>query len=697
MRCFRANLGDVLVTKVTVNGREIEVPQGATVLQACEVAGAEIPRFCYHDRLKIAGNCRMCLVQVEKNPKPVASCAMPAAEGMVIHTDSQMVKDAREGTMEFLLINHPLDCPICDQGGECDLQDQAYIYGKSCSEYNEEKRAVKDKYMGPLVATHMTRCIHCTRCIRFITDVAGVPELGAIGRGEHMEITTYVEKSLTSELSANIVDLCPVGALTSKPLAYKFRSWELSNVESIDVMDALGSNIRVDYKGKEVMRVLPKNNDDVNEEWISDKSRFSCDGLINQRIDIGYIRRNNRLVSCSVDEAISALAAQIKKTDPSQIAALAGDLVDVETMYVFKELLSKCGVINLDCRVEGEKFDPTNRFTYLFNSTVAGIDKSDACLIIGSNIRKDSPVLNARIRGKHHAGNYQIGVVGAAGDLTYKYENLGDDLAVLDEILAGKSFGKVLANAKNPLIVVGIDAAKREDGDAIIAKAMEIAQKYNAVRADFCGFNVLNRAAGRVGGMEVGFVPGRHGKDFRSIMTAVDSGSIKLLILLGADEVPIEKSGDTIIVYIGHHGDQGANVADIILPGSAYTEKDAIYVNLEGRPQFAFKAVSAPGLATDDRILGVKIAEKLGVDLGFASLGEVRSAMYASNEYLKNFTPESIENWIIPAVKKKTLAKPMIVEDYNFYLTNPISRSSKTMMLCNKEILKPENNYAGAS
>ena len=682
---------------MTVNGLEIDVPQGATVLQACEIAGAEIPRFCYHDRLKIAGNCRMCLVQVEKNPKPVASCAMPAAEGMIIHTDSEMVKNAREGTMEFLLINHPLDCPICDQGGECDLQDQAYAYGKSCSEYTEDKRAVTDKYMGPLVSTHMNRCIHCTRCIRFITDVAGVPELGAIGRGEHMEITTYVEKALTSELSANIVDLCPVGALTSKPFAYKARSWELSHVESIDVMDALGSNVRIDYKGKEVMRVLPKNNDDVNQEWISDKSRFSCDGLTNQRLDIGYVRRNNRLISCSVEEAVSAIAKQIKKTDPSNIAALAGDLVDVETMYVFKDLLSKCGVVNLDCRVEGEKFDPSNRFTYLFNSTIAGIDQSDACLIIGSHIRKDAPVLNARIRAKYHEGNYPIGVIGAAGDLTYKYEDLGDELAMLDEILAGKSFGKILAKAKNPLIVVGVDAAKREDGDAIIAKAMEIAQKYNAVRADFCGFNVLNRASSRVGGMEVGFVPGRYGKDFRAIMSAIDDGSIKLLFLLGADELPIEKNSNTVIVYIGHHGDRGANIADIILPGCAYTEKDAIYINLEGRPQFAFKAVSAPGSAIDDRMLGVMIARELGLDLGFGSLGEIRSAIFRDFKHLSDFNPESVENWMIPAVKKKTLAKPMKVDDYNFYATNPISRSSKTMMLCTREILRPENNYAGAS
>lgn len=685
------------MTKVTVNGREVEVPQGATVLQACEAAGAEIPRFCYHDRLKIAGNCRMCLVQVEKSPKPVASCAMPASEGMIIHTDSQMVKDAREGTMEFLLINHPLDCPICDQGGECDLQDQAVAYGKSCTSYHEEKRAVKDKYMGPLVATHMTRCIHCTRCIRFITDVAGVPELGAVGRGEHMEITTYVEKALTSELSANIVDLCPVGALTSKPFAFKARPWELSHVESIDVMDALGASIRVDYKGKEVMRILPKNNDDVNEEWISDKTRFSCDGLINQRLDIGYVRKQGRLTSCSVDEAIEAVAAQIKKTDSSKIAALVGNLVDLETAFAFKELFERVGVANLDCRIEGEKFDPANRFTYLFNSGTAGIDKSDACLIIGSNIRKDSPVLNARIRAKYHQGPYPVGVVGYNGDLTYKYSNLGNDLAVLDEILAGKSFGEVLAGAKNPLIIVGIDAAKRDDGDAIIAKAMEIAQKYKAVRPDFCGFNVLNRAAARVGAMEIGFVPGAYGKDFRAIMSAVENGSMKLLFLLGVDEVNIQKTNDTVVVYIGHHGDRGAAVADIILPGSAYTEKDATYVNLEGRPQQSFKVVAAPGMAADDRILAIKIAEKLSLALGFNSLAEIRSVIGAAYPNLKSFTPEPVDKWMIPAVKRKTLPHLLIMEDYNFYLTNPISRASKTMVLCSKEILKGENIYAGAS
>jgi NADH-quinone oxidoreductase subunit G len=685
------------VTKVIVNGREVEVPHGATVLQACEIGGAEIPRFCYHDRLKIAGNCRMCLVEVEKSPKPVASCAMPTSEGMIIHTDSQLVKDAREGVMEFLLINHPLDCPICDQGGECDLQDQAMAYGKSCSSYNEDKRAVENKNLGPLISTHMTRCIHCTRCIRFITDVAGVPELGAVGRGEHMEVTTYVEKALTSELSANIVDLCPVGALTSKPFAYKARSWELSHMESIDVTDALGANIRIDYKGREVMRILPKNNDDINEEWISDKARFSYDGLMNQRLDIGYIRKNNRLLSCSVEDAVAAVSNYLRNTNSQNIAALVGDLVDVETTFVFKDLLEKSGVINMDCRIEGEKFDPSNRFTYLFNTTISGIEKSDACLIIGSNTRKDSPVLNARIRAKYHHGHYPIGVIGCDSDLTYKYDNLGQDLAVLDEILEGKSFGKTLENAKNPLVIVGVDAAKREDGDAIIAKAMEIAEKYNAVRPDFCGFSILNRAAGRVGAMEVGFVPGPYGKDFRAILRAIETQEIQLLFLIGVDNLHIQKNPGTVVVYVGHHGDRGAEIADIILPGAAYTEKDGIYVNLEGRPQYAFKAVSAPGLATDDRMLALSIAAKLGIDLGYKSLGEIRSALYNKYPKLLGFNPEDLDNWIIPPVKRKTLPLLLQVEDYNFYLTNAISRASKVMVQCSKEMLKHENLYSGAS
>jgi NADH-quinone oxidoreductase subunit G len=672
--------------KVVVNGLEVEVPQGATVLQACELAGVEIPRFCYHEKLKIAGNCRMCLVQVEKMPKPVASCAMPINEGMVIHTDSQMVKHAREGTMEFLLINHPLDCPICDQGGECDLQDQAVVYGKCSSSYSEHKRAVKDKYFGPLVQTHMTRCIHCTRCIRFITDVAGVPELGAVGRGEHMEVTTYVEKSLTSELSANIIDLCPVGALTSRPYEFKARSWELSKIESVDVMDALGSNIRVDYKGLEVMRILPKHNDDVNEEWISDKTRFACDGLVNQRIDKAYVRKNGRLVHVSIDEAVESVAKHLKKVSPQNVGAIAGDLIDVESMFALKELLAVLGINNIDCRQEGEKFLSTNRHSYLFNTTIQGIADSDACLIIGSNIRKDSPVLNAKIRSRYLAGKYPIASIGDLGDLTYNYDNLGDDLYLLDEILDGKSFGKVLAKAAKPMIIIGIDALSRNDGELILSKAMQIAEKYNAITEDFCGFNVLNRAAARVGGMEIGFVPAAGAKDTQEMLAGAASGEIKCLILLGADEIDLKQKKDCFVIYIGHHGDKGAHMADIVLPGAAYTEKDAIYVNLEGRPQFARKAVSAPGEATDDRLLIIKIAQALGLEIGFANLAEIRESLYARYPNLLQYKKADAKAWKVIKTKMKISKAKMLIRDYNFYMTNSITRASKTMLLCTKEL-----------
>ena len=486
--------------KLTVNGIEVEVEDGATVLHACEEAGVEIPRFCYHDRLSIAGNCRMCLVDMERAPKPVASCAMPAGEGMVVRTDTDRVEKARKGVMEFLLINHPLDCPICDQGGECDLQDQAMGYGFDHSRYEENKRAVEDKHMGPLISTTMTRCIHCTRCVRFATEVAGVPELGAIGRGESMEITTYLEKTLASELSANVIDLCPVGALTSKPYAFTARPWELNKTESIDVMDAVGSNIRVDARGAQVLRVLPRLNEDINEEWISDKTRYAIDGLRRQRLDRPYVRgRDGKLAPASWDEAFSLIATRMKKAKPNAIAAITGDQCDAEAMFALKTLFDKLGSASIDCRQDGAKIGGA-RAGYLFNSTIAGIDEADALLIIGSNPRIEAAVLNARIRRNWLATRLPVGVVGPQTDLTYDALNLGEDPAVLADILSGKSkFAAKLKRAKRPMIIIGMGALARADGAAILGQAREIAETYGVVDGDWNGFNVLHTGGGAGG------------------------------------------------------------------------------------------------------------------------------------------------------------------------------------------------------
>ncbi|MGE0660879.1 MAG: NADH-quinone oxidoreductase subunit NuoG, partial [Reyranellaceae bacterium] len=491
--------------KMTIDGIQIEVPAGITVLQACELAGREIPRFCYHERLSIAGNCRMCLVEQEKAPKPIASCAMPVAEGMVIKTDTPVVQKARKGVMEFLLINHPLDCPICDQGGECDLQDQAMAYGFDKSRYHENKRAVPDKNLGPLIKTSMNRCIHCTRCIRFATEVAGVEELGATGRGEHMEVTNYVSKALTSEMSGNVIDLCPVGALTSKPYEFAARPWELRKTESVDVMDAVGSNIRVDARGAEVMRVLPRLNEEINEEWISDKTRFACDGLKRQRLDRPYLRRDGKLQAVTWGEALTAVAQKLNGTAADRIAALAGDLVDVESVHALKELLAGLGVKNLDCRQDGAKIDPSNRASYLFNSTIAGIDQADAILLIGADPRREAPIVNSRMRRRWLTGALSVASVGPTFDSTFPVTELGASPAVLNGFVNGSAaFAATLKNAKNPMIVVGMGALARDDGAAILALARQVAEACNVVREGWNGFNVLHTAAGRVGALDAG-------------------------------------------------------------------------------------------------------------------------------------------------------------------------------------------------
>ena len=669
--------------KLTVDGIEIEVPDGSTVLQACEAAGAEVPRFCYHERLSIAGNCRMCLVEMEKAPKPVASCAMPAGDGMVVHTRSETARKARNGVMEFLLINHPLDCPICDQGGECDLQDQAMAYGRAFSRYDESKRAVTDKDLGPLVKTIMTRCIHCTRCIRFATEIAGVEELGATSRGEHMEITTYVEKSLSSELSGNVIDLCPVGALTSKPYAFTARSWELNKTPSIDVFDAVGSNIRIDARGSEVMRVLPRTNDDINEEWISDKTRFACDGLKYQRLDRPYVRRAGRLQEATWDEAFAAIGEALGNVESAEIAAIAGDLCDAESMFALKELMGSLGTPNIDCRLHGERIDAGVRGSYLFNTTIAGIEEADACLIIGSNPRWEAPLVNARLRKRWLEGGFKAGNIGPAVDLTFGIDQLGAGTQTLKEIADGShAFCKVLEKAKRPMLILGTGAIDWDGGAQVMGLARAIADKYGLVSDGWNGYNVLHRAAGRVGGLDLGFVPGKGGRNMLEILDGAAAGDIKFVWLLGADELDGTLLHNTFVVYQGHHGDTGAHTADVVLPGAAYTEKNATYVNMEGRVQRGRLAVFPPGDAREDWTIIRAFSEKIGKTLPYNSLEQLRARLADMHPTF------SVLNEIQPA-EWKTFGKSGKVEDVafvhpveNFYMTDPISRASRTMAQC---------------
>jgi NADH-quinone oxidoreductase subunit G len=669
--------------KLTVDGIEVEVEAGATLLQACEEAGAEIPRFCYHERLSIAGNCRMCLVEVEKSPKPVASCAMPAGDGMVVSTKSEQVKRAREGVMEFLLINHPLDCPICDQGGECDLQDQSMAYGVDGSRFHENKRAVEEKYMGPLVKTVMTRCIHCTRCIRFSQEVAGVPELGAIGRGEDMEITTYLEHALTSELSANVVDLCPVGALTFRPFAYTARPWELKKTESIDVMDAVGSNIRVDARGPEVMRILPRLNDDVNEEWISDKTRFVWDGLKMQRLDTPFVRINGRLQPASWEEAFAAIAARLKDVDGSRVAAIAGDLACAESMKALKDLYTSLGSANIDCRQDGAKLDAANRGAYLFNTTIAGIEEADAVLLVGTDPRKEAAIVNARIlkraRQKDVEGGLKVGVIGPRNDLTYDYDYIGAGPQSLKDL---GSFGDVLKNAARPMIVVGQGALTRKDGAAVLAEALALAKSVGAITDEWNGFNVLHTAAARVAGLDLGLVPGEGGRDVEGILGGASSGEIEVVHLLGADEIDMNRLGKAFVIYQGTHGDAGAHRADVILPGAAYTEKNATWVNTEGRVQLGRRAVFPPGSAREDWAILRALSGVLGKTLPYDDLAAIRAAMEADAPHF------AMSDVIAPVTDMPSLpqgeldAAPFETPVRDFFMTNPVARASAVMAEC---------------
>ena len=680
------------MTKLIVDGKEIDVPPEYTLLQACEAAGAEIPRFCFHERLSIAGNCRMCLIEVVGGPpKPQASCAMavrdlpPKKDGTphVVSTRSPMVRKAREGVMEFLLINRPLDCPICDQGGECDLQDQAMAYGVDSSRYQENKRAVEDKYVGALVKTIMTRCIHCTRCVRFMTEVAGVPELGAIGRGEDMEITTYLEQAMTSELQGNVVDLCPVGALTSKPYAFAARPWELTKTESVDVMDALGSAIRIDTRGREVMRILPRVNDDVNEEWISDKTRHVVDGLRTQRLDQPYVRVDGRLRATTWPAAFAAIAARLKSSRPERIGAIVGDLAAVEEIFALKDLMTRLGVGNLDCRQDGSAVDPAwGRASYRFNATIAGIETSDALLLVGANPRREAAVLNARIRKRWRAGSFPIGLIGPRADLTYHYDYLGQGPETLAEVAAGRHpFAALFRQARQPAVILGAGALARPDGAAVAALAARAALDLGAVKDGWNGFCVLHSAASRVGALDLGFVPSS------GAMTAgqmAQPEALDLAFLLGADEIEIAPGA--FVVYIGTHGDAGAHRADVILPGAAYPEKSGIYVNTEGRVQMAARASFPPGDAREDWAILRALSDVAGHRLPYDSLAQLRAALFQTHPHLQRIgaispgDPADITRLAGLGGAPDKAPFTAVVED--FYLTNPIARASAVMAEC---------------
>jgi NADH-quinone oxidoreductase subunit G len=684
------------MTKLIIDGTEIDAPPDYTLLQACELAGAEIPRFCFHERLSIAGNCRMCLVEVKGGPpKPQASCSVgvrdlrpgPNGEPPVVFTKSPMAKKAREGVMEFLLINHPLDCPICDQGGECDLQDQAMAFGVDSARYAENKRAVEDKYIGPLVNTSMNRCIHCTRCVRFTTEVAGVAELGAIGRGEDMEITTYLEQAMTSELQGNVVDLCPVGALTSKPYKFHARPWELLKTESIDVMDALGSAIRVDARGREVMRILPRVNEAINEEWISDKTRHVADGLKTQRLDRPYVRKDGKLAPATWAEVFAAIAAKVKGVAPARIGAIAGDLASVEDMFALQALLAKLGSPNLDCRQDGTKLHPSQgRASYIFNSTIAGIDEADAIMIIGSNPRREAPVLNARIRKRWLKGNCLIGVIGEKADLTYEYNYLGAG----PETLAGFAAHPPTKKEK-PMFIVGQGALARPDGAAVLATAVKAALALGVIKDSWNGFNILHTAAGRVGGLDLGFVPGEGGLDAASMA----KGGVDVLFNLGADEIDIAPG--PFVIYQDTHGDRGAHRADVILPGAAYTEKSGTYVNTEGRVQMADRAAFPPGEAREDWAILRALSDALGQRLPFDSLAQLRAALYAAHPHFGaidaiaagDATALSALGALGGEMSKGGFVSPI----RDFYLTNPIARASVTMAECSA-VAKSPHRYA---
>ena len=667
--------------KIIINGKEIEFEKGMTVLQACELADVEVPRFCYHEKLSIAGNCRMCLVEIEKSAKPIASCAMPASEGMNIKTNTTFVEKARKGVMEFLLANHPLDCPVCDQGGECDLQDQSLYYGVDKSRFVENKRQVKEKYMGPLIKTQMTRCIHCTRCVRFATEVAGVPEIGAVGRGENMEITTYLEKSMESELSANVIDLCPVGALTSKPYAFEARPWELKKTESVDVMDAVGSNIRVDTYNWEVKRILPRLNNEINEEWISDKTRYSCDGLLKQRLDVPYVKKGNKLQKVSWDEAIKVILNKIKETKSEQIAGHIGDMVNLENALAFKKLFKLLKSDNLEFREKKFYINPEEKMNYIFNSSIKGIEDSDLILLVGSNPRHEATILNARIRKLYVKKKVPIYSLGDPGDLTYDYTIIGNKT---DEIrkLIGKEgeFYKKFLSAKKPIIIIGESALELKSGKYIFEELKRFLKTNNLIREDWNALNVLIQNASTVGLLDLNIISNKKG-DF-SFFENLNAGKFKFLYLLGSDNLDIKKNNE-FIVYQGSHGDRGAEIADVILPSAAYTEQNGLYENLEGRVQETKKASYPIGEAKEDWKIFNLIFERLGNKNDTLKFDILRDE---SLNLVKNFSKiNELPEFKLSEEKNNTsefISEEISIKDLDYYFSNAISRSSKTMSEC---------------
>ena len=668
--------------KLTINDQEIEVEPGTSIIQAAEQIGIEIPRFCYHDKLSVPANCRMCLVEVEGGPpKPVASCAMACGEGMVVKTESEMVKKARKGVMEMLLINHPLDCPICDQGGECDLQDQAVAYGYDRSRYHENKRAVKDKYLGPTIKTIMTRCINCTRCVRFGEEIAGVTELGQLNRSENAEIGTFIEKAVSTELSGNMIDICPVGALTSKPYAFKARSWELKKTETIDVHDAVGSNIRVDSRGGEVMRVLPRLHEDVNEEWINDRTRFAYDGLKKNRLDRPYIRKDKKLVPCSWEEALAAAGDKLKTFKHGNIAAYAGDLCDAESMYALKSLMKNLGVEQLECRSDGAKFDVTQKAGYSFNTTIAGIEEADAILLVGTNPRHEATMVNARIRKAWLDKRVKVTVIGEEVDLTYPYHHAGTTLQDLKK-MADEHAGKV--KAERPMMIVGMGVFQREDGSAAHDMLHEVAEKLGVIKDGWNGFNVLHNAASRMAALEMEFTPAR----------PFELEDMGLVYLLGVDNVETIESINphSFVIYQGHHGDLGAHRADLILPGAAYTEKDGIYMNMEGRAQRGYRSVFPPGEAREDWAIIRALSDYCEQTLHFNDLADVRAEMIAKYPRLGAFDQVIPAEWgSFGGAGHKISKEPLKNPISNFYMTNVITKSSETMRRCTAEFIEKKS------
>ena len=668
--------------KININGKEVEFEKGMTVLQACELADVEIPKFCYHEKLSIAGNCRMCLVELEKSPKPIASCAMPATEGMNIKTNTAFVEKARKGVMEFLLANHPLDCPVCDQGGECDLQDQSLFYGMDKSRFSEDKRNVKEKYMGPLIKTQMTRCIHCTRCVRFASEVAGVPEIGAIGRGENMEITTYLEKSMDSELSANVIDLCPVGALTSKPYAFEARPWELKKTESIDVMDAIGSNIRIDTYGWEVKRILPRLNNEINEEWISDKTRYACDGLLKQRLDVPYVKKDNKLIKSNWDDALETIAKKIKELKPDQLAGHVGDMTSLENTLAFKKFFEQLRCSNLECRERKFYINKEDKINYTFNSSINGIEESDLILLIGCNPRLEATMVNARIRKAYNLNKIKIYSIGDPGDLTYEYTIVGNNTKDVANLTNDESkLSKDMKLSKKPIVIIGESALEMKSGQFIFEEIKEYLKKNNFIREEWNALNVLIQNASTVGSLDLKLINSTKENNFQ-FFDKLENNNYKFLYLLGSDNLNINKN-DEFIVYQGSHGDRGAEIADVILPSAAYTEQNGLYINLEGRVQECRKASYPPGAAKEDWKIFNLILKNLE-----------KKDLYKDQLSIKNDVIKIIPNFsdidLLPKKKFNQINKPntyfyeetIKINKIDYYFTNSIARASKTMAEC---------------